>query len=107
VMADLMMRDENAPQVKGNAFERIFGPDLRHALTVRGLAMAGVFAWCLAAWWLWPRPADAPHAQGAWLPLLLYLAATVVVAVAYLVRRRFGHLRLPDEGAYPLAEATR
>ncbi len=107
VMADLMMRDENAPQVKGNAFERIFGPHLRHALTVRGLAMAGVFAWCLAAWWLWPRPADAPHAQGAWLPLLLYLAATVVVAVAYLVRRRFGHLRLPDEGAYPLAEATR
>ena len=48
----------------------------------RGLAMAGVFVWCLAAWWLWPRPADAPHAQGAWLPLLLYLAATVVVAVA-------------------------
>ena len=106
VMADLMMRDENAPQLKGDAFERIFGPHMRQALTVRALAMAGVFAWCLAAWWLWPRPAEAPHAQGAWLPLFLYLAATAAVAVAYFAFRRFGHLRLSGEPALPLAEAT-
>jgi hypothetical protein len=107
VMADLMMRDENAPQVKGDAFERIFGPHMRHALTMRGLAIAGVLAWCLAAWWLWPRPADTPHAQGAWLPLLLYLAVTVVVAVAYLLLRRRSRLRLPDETAFAFAEAAR
>jgi hypothetical protein len=106
VMADLMMRDENAPQVKGDAFERIFGPHMRRALTVRGLAMAGVFAWCLAAWWLWPRPADAPHAQGVWLPLLLYLVVTALAAATYFVLRRFGHLRLSDELTQPLAEAT-
>ena len=96
-----------AETVRDAAFERIFGPHLRRALQMRGLAMAGVFAWCLAAWWLWPRPSDAPHAQGAWLPLLLYLATTVVVAVAYLVLRRFGDPRLPDEAAFPLAEAAR
>ncbi|RLP24203.1 hypothetical protein [Mesorhizobium sp. YM1C-6-2] len=107
VMADLMMRDENAPQVKGDAFERIFGPHMRRALTVRGLVIAGVLAWCLAAWWLWPRPADTPHAQGAWLPLLLYLAVTAVVAVAYLLLRRRSRLRLPDETAFAFAEAAR
>jgi hypothetical protein len=107
VMADLMMRDSDAPTVTGDTFERIFGPHMRRALTMRFLAMAGVFVWCLAAWWLWPRPADTPHAQGAWLPLFLYLAATVVVAVAYFALRRFGHLRLPDDAAFPLAEATR
>jgi hypothetical protein len=80
---------------------------MRRALTMRFLAMAGVFVWCLAAWWLWPRPADTPHAQGAWLPLFLYLAATVLMAVAYFALRRFGHLRLPDDAAFPLAEATR
>jgi hypothetical protein len=30
-----------------------------------------------------------------------------VVAVAYFALRRFGHLRLPDDAAFPLAEATR
>jgi hypothetical protein len=101
------MRDSDAPTVTGDTFERIFGPHMRRALTMRFLAMAGVFVWCLVAWWLWPRPADTPHAQGAWLPLFLYLAATVVVAVAYFALRRFGHLRLPDDAAFPLAEATR
>ena len=106
VMADLMMRDETAPQVKGDAFERIFGPHMRRALTTRFIAMAGVLAWCVAAWWLWPRPADAPHAQGAWLPLIVYLAATVLVAAGYFALRRLGHLRLPDETRFRLAEAT-
>jgi hypothetical protein len=107
VMADLMMRDENAPTVTGDAFKRIFGPHMRHALTMRGLAMAGVFAWCLAAWWLWPRPADAPHAQGVWLPLILYLVLTILAAAAYFALRRFGHLRVSGGGTFSLAEATR
>ena len=106
VMADLMMRDSDAPTVTGDAFERIFGPHMRRALTIRALALAGVLVWCLAAWWLWPRPAEAPHAQGAWLPLILYLVSTVAVAVAYLVWRRFGHLKLPTETAPTFAEAT-
>jgi hypothetical protein len=106
VMADLMMRDKNAPEVRNEAFERIFGPHMRRALTVRALAMVGVLVWCVAAWWLWPRPTEAPHAQGAWLPLILYLVATVVMAVAYFLRRRFRHLRLPDEAGMQLAEAT-
>lgn len=106
VMADLMMRDENAPQVKGEAFERIFGPHMRRALSVRIVAMAGVLAWCIAAWWLWPRAADAPHPQGAWLPLILYVAATLLVAAGYLALRRIGHLRLPGKVRLRLAEAT-
>jgi hypothetical protein len=80
---------------------------MTRALTVRILAMIGVLAWCLAAWWLWPRAADAPFAQGAWLPLLLYVATTAVVAVVYFALRRFGHLRLPEVQALSIAEATR
>ena len=106
VMADLMMRDETAPQVKGDAFERIFGPHMRRALTMRLLAMIGVLVWCTSAWWLWPRPADAPHAQGAWLPLIVYLAATAVVAAGYFALRRVRHRRLPAAARFRLAEAT-
>jgi hypothetical protein len=107
VMADLMMRDADAPTVTGETFEKIFGPHTRRALTLRVLALAGVLVWCLAAWWLWPRAAETPHAQGAWLPLILFIVCTAVVGLAYLALRRFGHLRLPDEAPFRLAEATR
>lgn len=92
VMAELMMRDVSdvTPVLRGEAFSRLFGSPARRALLLRAGLVAGTALWCLAAYWFWPAPEAAPHPNGAWLPLIVFAALTVLLAVpAAALGRRF------------------
>lgn len=53
----------------------------------RGVArFAMVAVWCAGAFDLWPAPEKAPHPDGAFWPLIGYLAASLALGVALMVR---------------------
>ncbi|RDJ10102.1 hypothetical protein B5K05_13280 [Rhizobium phaseoli] len=94
VLADMMIttRSGLVPVIQGERFREIFRSVLSRALIDRFVITGTVALWCLAAWWLWPRPQDAPHPIGSWLPFAILLTAAVCgigcLGVGLIWRRR-------------------
>lgn len=63
----------------------------------QGAARVAIVAvWCAGAYDLWPAPEKAPHPDGAFWPLIAYLAASVALGVALMV---WDAVRIPPDAA--------
>jgi hypothetical protein len=94
VMADMMLtkRSDLVPIIRGELFSEVFRDHLRGALGRRLAVVLMTLTWCLVGWWLWPASEEAPHATGAWLPLIGLIAATIGGGGIFLaVRWWLGH----------------
>ncbi|WP_156942707.1 acyl carrier protein [Mesorhizobium sp. L48C026A00] len=101
VIADPMLRQmpEVLPTLYlpvsfGMAFDRI-----RNILLARLAVVAAVGLWCWTMAWFWPISADAPHAPGAWLPLIVAAVVTVFGLLGIAVYRRLKSLGWLARGA--------
>ena len=81
VMVGLMFGDLT-PVVTGETFPGQVGDVLRQVLRERAAVIAASLAWCAVAWWVWPKAGTAPHAPGAWLPLVTLVGTTALCAAA-------------------------
>ncbi|MES0133601.1 hypothetical protein NKJ88_01365 [Mesorhizobium sp. M0016] len=90
VIADFMLRDmpEVVPTLHLPASSAIFIERARNIVLLRLAVVAAVGLWCWAMLSFWPSSAAAPHAPGAWLPLIAVAAVSVLGMLGVAVYRR-------------------
>jgi acyl carrier protein len=90
VVADFMLRDmpEVVPTLHLPASSAIFRRRALGIVLVRVAALVAIGLWCRAMLRFWPSSTAAPHAPGAWLPLIAVAIVTLLGLLAVAVYRR-------------------